>query len=554
MPLGDAAGAERVDVGSDGFSCWVAGSVSAGARAISVAGRSWPAVRAPGRLGLIVMVVLAMVAVGPGPAGASRVQEARRGLSAVVRPSPGHLIVGRAISLPPALFKAGPVGSASLISPSQADDVERAMWKLWESALVRSDTRALSQLVAPGPMLEGKINECALPDGHCVFETAPRPIMSLQTIVPLQQGYPLYFLAEIRTTEYVNAANGLVAQEPWIELQILTKASAQASWMLSFDTGYNDANGGTPSLLPFDLAAAGPSAPAGGQEAYNVTVQRAPPVPANRFLTLLAAYWQSYKDTGHAPAQSAFISDGYTSGVGKQLARNRQGSVYAGHRDTFRFAHDAAAGTWEFSAGGGYPLLCGAVRDLATFTPLKGFLYQNLDESNYGVPLPSGYYRRITTTAEHETCVYVAQGGLDAVGNTIYTSRVTGAFAKRAPGQANSVLSDLETDYSVLAHQLAQYEKRLARCVRRHATQSCSKPFAVQAEHEFAIFERRLGTDTFPARVRGQVNKLAATARKLTKLFEQLTTSTPTVETLAKIAAGAVTLNRQYTTLVHELS
>lgn len=496
---------------------------------------------APGRLGLIVVAASAIVA---GPAGASTLH----GLRAVVRPSPGHLIVGKAISLPPALFTANPAGSASLISPSQADDVVRAMWQLWESALVASDTRALSQLVVPGPMLKGTINTCALPNGHCVFETSPRPVLGLQTIVPLQRAYPLYFLAEVRTNEYVNTANGLVAKEAWMELQVLTKASAQTSWKLSFDSGYTNADGSTPPFLAFDLSAGG------DQEQYNPAVQRAPPVPASRFLPLLAAYWQSYKDTGRAPAKSAFVSAGYASAVGRQFAQNREGSVYAGHRDTFRFAYEPGAGTWQFSAYGGYPFVCGAVADVATFTPLKRFLYQNPDESNYGIPLRSGFYRKIVTTADHQTCVYVEPAGLESVGNTVHSSKVTGVFGKNGPGQANSALSDLETDYSVLAYQLARYDRQLALCVHRHATVGCSKPFAQRAEQEFALFERRLGTDNFPAAARGRVDKLAATARTLTKLFEQLTTSAPTVSTLSKIVNGLATLSRRYEALVHELS
>jgi hypothetical protein len=247
--------------------------------------------------------------------------------------------------LPAALFEANPVGSPSLITPSQAADAAKVMWEQWESALVASDTRALTQLAAAGPLLAGTIDECALPSGRCVFETSPRPIMELHTIVPLQQVYPLYFLSEIRTMLYVDAANGLPVQEPWVELQILTKRTSQAPWQLRFDTGYNGANSSPPSLLPFDLAAAGPTVPPGPRELYNAEVTQSPPVPADRFLQLLAAYWQSYKDTGRAPTPNTFVADGYTSGVGSQFAQHRQGSVYAGHRDSFRFSADGSAGT-----------------------------------------------------------------------------------------------------------------------------------------------------------------------------------------------------------------
>jgi hypothetical protein len=194
------------------------------------------------------------------------------------------------------------------------------------------------------------------------------------------------------------------------------------------------------------------------------------------------------------------------------------------------------------------------VRDRATATPLKGLLHQNSDESNYGVPLQSGDYRKIVTTAEHLTCVYVRPQGLDAVGNTIYTSRVTGVFVKKAPRARNRALNDLETAYSVLAYQLRQYVAKLGVCIRTHAGLACSKLFATRAEHEFALFERRLQTDNLPVRVRSQVGRVDATARSLTKLFEGLTTEPPTVAAALDIRAGISTLDRQFQALVRALS
>jgi hypothetical protein len=470
------------------------------------------------------------------------------------RPAPGHLIVGEAIVLPAALFRANPVGSPSLIAPSQAAEVAKAMWEQWEQALVSSNTRALSQLAVAGPLLAGTVDECALPRGRCVFETAPRPIMELHTIVPLQQAYPLFFLSEIETMQYVDAANGLPVQQPWIELQILTKASTDAPWRLQFDSGYNGVNGSVPLLLPFDLAAIGPTGEPGPRELYNPLAQQSPPVPVEQFLPLLAGYWQSFKDAGHAPAQSVFVSDGYTSGVGAQLAQQRQGSVYAGHRDTFQFGADPGAGTWQFSAAGGYPLLCGTIRDLETSIPVKGLLYQNPDESNYGIPLRSGEYRKIVTTADHETCIYVTPRGLDAVGNTTYASDVIGMRVKNAPRTSNGALGDVETAYSVLVYQINLYETKLRACVRAHAALACSSLYANRAEHEFARFERRLGTANLPARVQPQLDQLAATADELTKLFEQLTNHPPTNALNNEIHARTTTLNHEYRALVAALS
>jgi len=478
-----------------------------------------------------VLVVVAAVAAAPAPAAAPE------------RPSPGHLIVGKAISLPPALFEANPPGSSSLITPAQTVDVAKTMWGLWETALVASDTRAMTQLAA-GPLLTGKINECALPSGECVFEKSPRPFTELHTIVPLQQTYPLYFLSEVRTTEYVDTASGLMDLEPWIELQVLVKQTAKTPWQLRFDTGYNSGNKSAPTLFFFNFTPDG----------YNPEPTQPPPVPVQRFLPLLAAYWQSFKEHGRAPSPNSFVDDGYTSGVGKQFAEHRAGTVYAGHRDTFRFGVDASVGSWQFAVGGGFPFVCGAVRDLATFKPDGGLLFQNADESNYGIPLRPGRYRQIVTSADHFTCVYARGQSLDAVGNHIYTPKVTGVFAKRTAKTTHPALDDFETAFGVLAYQLGVYESKLRACTKTHADLACSRLYATRAEHELALFERRVRTDNLPARVQGRVASLTGTTRSLTRLFGQLATGPPTDALMLAVESGFGRLELQYVAIVRALS
>lgn len=494
--------------------------------------------------------VLTLVGVSAVVASSASMAAARGASSEAARPTPAHLIVGKSIVLPAALYTANAPGSPSLITPSGAAAAAKAMWEQWEQALVSSNTRALSQLAVAGSLLSGTIDECALPKGRCVFETVPPPILQLNTIVPLQTEYPLYFLSEILTMRDIDAANGLPVKQAWTELQILTKGSEQAPWRLAFDSGYNLANGATPSMLPFDLAAIGPTGQPGPRELYNPPPKQTPPAPPEQFLPLLAAYWQSFRNTGRAPTATLFVSDGYTSGVGKQFAQRRQGSIYAGHRDTFRFSAAPALGTWQFSAVGGYPLLCGTIRDLETSVPVKGLLVQNADESNYGVPLRTGEYRRIVTTGDHETCVYVKPTGLDAVGNTSYLSNVTGTRVKNAPGVRNAALADVETAYSVLAYEIHQYQTQLRGCLRTHAPLACSSLYATRAEHELARFARRLGTANLPGRAQAQVERLAATARALTKLFEQLANKRPTPMLFREIDTVFAALNRQYHTLI----
>jgi hypothetical protein len=493
------------------------------------------------------VVVLAAAGSGRVSASGSRLGWASGELG---RPSAQRPIVGRAITLPPALFEAGAVGSGSLVTPAQAAAVVRALWQRWETALITSDTRALTQLVAQGPLLSAEISECVVASTRCVYETSPRPIRGIDVVVPLQHQYPIHFLAETETTDTINESDGLVGEQPWVELQILTKVSAQAPWKLSFDSGYSSATASAaPSFLPFAETPAGPTVAAGGQDLYNPPPQRPPPIAPNRFLQVYAAYLQSYKDTGHAPAHTMILPDGSSNGAGQQLASARQGSVYLGYRRHYQLTPDPGAGEWEFAVTGSAQMICGSIRDTETDIPLQGLLYQNPAENNWGLPLPTGNYLQISLATEHETCIYVVQGGLDAVGNNTYTFRVTGK-------RASSDLVALETDYGVLAAQIHQYATKLTSCEKAHLlAPSCTKQFAASAEQQFAQFYRLLiGSDQFPARLRGKAAQLAATARQLTLLSAQLASHGQTTELTSKIETNEKNLSHQYKTLAKDLS
>jgi hypothetical protein len=467
--------------------------------------------------------------------------------------------VGQPISLSPVFFEAGGAGSVSLVTPAQARAVATAMWPTLERVLISSDTRALSQLLPPGPMLSGLIRRCAVAQPSCVLETTPRPIVDLQTVVPLQRSYPIYFLAEVTTTSFVQQANGLNGkqQQPWIELQVMTKASAHASWKVSFDTGYDGAIGAPPTPLPFEEA---PSAPAGGQDLYNVVPRNTPPVPASRYLPLLAAYWQGYKATGHAPAGAVFGGGGYAPVVGQELAAGRQGSIYLGYRRKYTLTVDRAAGQWEFATAGSYPMICGSIRDTETDTPLKGALLQNPDETNWGVPLPPGEYRQISDATDHQTCVFVTQAGLATVANNTYAPTVTGKkisnLRPQVVAHVSATLGDLETAYGVLAAQFLAYGKTLAACEQAHPqAASCLTSYARKAGQQLAQFDRSLTSmDHFPARVSPQVASLSATTRELVSLFGQIKSARPPAATIAKIDAGEKTLGKKYAALAKALS
>jgi hypothetical protein len=347
-------------------------------------------------------------------------------------PTPTHLVAGPRIDLPPSFRLANPAGPPTLVTPSQAREVTVSMWQLWEDALIARNTTALTELTPPGVLLTGELYNCAWPSGGCVAETSPRPVNAVTTIVPAQHSYPIDFLAEVSTTQDISDLNSGQAQwVPWVELQVLTKANASAPWQLSFDTGYDGTNNQLPPLLPFDLqpepASSSSSQPTSGATLYNPPPTNSPSTPSSTFLSLLAQYYQSFKDTGNPPTNDRFAVGGAADGYGSQLAENRQGNIALGSRNGYDFSADPGAGEWEFSGAGGLPIECGTVLDTSTNTPVGGpVLLQNTDRTNWGMALAPGAYSKVITTTTHPTCVDDVDGVLDAAGDSGYSTGVTG--------------------------------------------------------------------------------------------------------------------------------
>jgi hypothetical protein len=465
-------------------------------------------------------------------------------------PAPEHLIVGAAIKLPAVLYVDNPAGGYSLITPDQAQQVETTLWRLWETELVRNDTRALSEIIAPGPLLAGTIDNCAFPGGSCVFEKTPRSFSTLILGVPRQSTYPLDFLAELRTTQYVEMSNGSDRWEPWVELQVVTKKSATAPWQLSFDTGYDGVDSRPPPLMTFDQYS-----DFGSQniEAYATAPRIAPPVPTSKYLPLLAALYQSYKDKGEAPRSTPFVKNGYARAIGSDLASDRQGEIYDGNRQYYSFSADPSAGTWQF-ADDGYPLICGSVVDTSTVTPISGLIYQNANEQNYGIPLPAGEYEQVTTLTTHQTCVVVVQGGIDNYGDSPVDYEVTGEASSSsldAPPPSPAV-AGLQIAYGTLASQLDEYS--IGSVCRSFHNASCTKTFAFQTSGLLASFANQLLGQTYVAGAQRDAEVLNATVRSLSTRVSKVETHPKRMQSQASaIQASALKLNEEFGVLINAL-
>jgi hypothetical protein len=368
----------------------------------------------------------------------------------VTAPSPEHLVVGRKLTLPPALFLANPPGSRVLVTPEQARRVAATMWQLWLGALINSNTTALTRLVAPGPLLTGELYGCAWPRGGCIPDTKIPSIIDIEPVVPAQGNYPISFLAQVINTDVVQNIDGQSSDGPASDLVVLTKTGQSAPWQLSFDATFSGVDGQPPTILSFDESpSSNASGLPSGTSPYNPVPTKEGPMPSSGFLPALAAYWQTWKDTGSAPSSTVFRDDGETSGAGEYFASSPQGYVVRGrwkfkgvvhsyaYQNHYAYQSDPQAHDWVFSAYGGYPMVCGYVQASATASPLGvGPLIQNLDRTNWGMQLAPGLYSSITSVSTHEACVFVVNSGLDAVGdvddnlvNVTGTTTPTGTLA-----------------------------------------------------------------------------------------------------------------------------
>jgi hypothetical protein len=161
----------------------------------------------------------------------------------------------------------------------------------------------------------------------------------------------------------------------------------------------------------------------------------------------------------------------------------------------------------------------------------------------------------------HKTCVYVVQGGLGAAGNDIDTANVSGSGFVGVPGEPTSTpLSDLETQYGVLAGELVQDKNVLYSC--QGSATACEKTFAGVSQQQFANFANQL--DELPSSTSaagdatsstaGDIAGLLRTTTELAELYGKISGGTQTSNTFASISTDSTALAKEYVQLVVALS
>lgn len=205
--------------------------------------------------------------------------------------------------------------------------------------------------------------------------------------VPRETRWPAFFAATI--------------SRPWKQLgsktnlMIVSRSGPSATWRLAESIDLFSPSG--PVIL---------SAPAVDADGYDVIDQPALTPPA-RWLGDLAAYYGSWKDTGRAPGNDLFSTGQMTTGKGRELTTNHQGTVLddGGVTVTYRFAAPSLASQWVFGARGA-PISCGSVLEYATYRPVAGLLHQSADRQGWGATIAPGSCSSIVTTFDYPVCVF----------------------------------------------------------------------------------------------------------------------------------------------------
>ena len=325
------------------------------------------------------------------------------------------------IAIPPSLYVTASAGAPSLVTPAVATTVASSMWSLRQLALSEGNTDAIQQLDVPrGPLLASDLTACG-----CSSDNAPLTYSSMVTLVPVEPSYPLDFMAEYQSTTELQPSfsGGNSYLGPWEVIEVLTKDDMTDSWRVAFATGFSNVNASA-NVVPF-------RAPPGAGLYDNVpTIQ--PPVPTDQLPGLLAAYWQSFKDTGKAPHDTPFLSGTDSSDFGAYLAQTPQGTAVTNTHSRVTFAYSADPsedGIWSFPVQPGDDLVtCSTVRVVATYVPDGSSVLVQGANRVFGAGLAPGRYSSIEDTTIHETCIVTASDGLAVFGTEGYDISDTGSM------------------------------------------------------------------------------------------------------------------------------
>lgn len=347
-------------------------------------------------------------------------------------------------------------GTRPLVTAQAARSVAIQMFSEWQSGLQSGDARLLEH-VETGIQLDWDTYNCTTTTYIAHTESAASPLQGLDVIVPKQYSYPVRVLAEAQTSEDgSDFTNGTSGATPALELIVLTKATASASWKISFVTSVYSTTSQPPPFLPASTTSDGLA----GQ--VTAKVQRdAVALPAK-----LADYWDTWKERGAQPTDSAFLPGPFTTSLGAALATEPDGVVGNDLRQSVTYSsHPSVDGAFVFPVGfgefttnptpgdigyGGTSgiLVCSAIQVSISFTPQYDGspLFQDRDETSFGPGLAPGFYSKILDKSVHESCVLTDGDHLSVLGadGNVYAQHgVPAPSGERGTTTKKTVVSDL---------------------------------------------------------------------------------------------------------------
>ncbi len=181
---------------------------------------------------------------------------------------------------------------------------------------------------------------------------------------------------------------------------VFQRTSASAPWMIVFSTQYSW--NGSPILPPTTSASFSTPEPETG---FVASPQQ---LPAD-----MAAYWQSWIETGGPPASTPFHTGGYLATHGTGNAQFNSALRDYGDVQTIQYTSGAATdGSYGFAGSMGSAIQCSTVRWSAKISAVSpgATVTQPSDRSMFAPQIPPGSYSWITQQGLRESCFVVLPG------------------------------------------------------------------------------------------------------------------------------------------------
>ena len=276
--------------------------------------------------------------------------------------------------------------------------------------------------------------------------------------MPKQYSYPVRVLAEAQTSEdSSDFTNGTSGTTPALELIVLTKATASASWKISLVTSVYSTTSQPPPFLPTSTTSDGLASQ------VTAKVQRdADALPAK-----LADYWDTWKERGAQPTDSAFLPGPFTTSLGAALATEPDGVVGNDLRQsvTYSSLHRSMASSYSPSdsansrpirrratlATGGPPAFSSAQRSRSS---MQFLLRNSMDPHSFRIEMRpalvlvfAGFYSKILDKSVHESCVLTDGDHLSVLGadGNVYAQHGVQAPSGERGTTKKTVVSDLHS-------------------------------------------------------------------------------------------------------------